>query len=538
MNQYLPWIIESAVALAILGFAWLVSLSLRRAHEPYLAGQMARPIPPGRHIVWRTICRSLVILVVSVAVDVLTSLLPAVVSWKATHLAHFDAWFAFWGVVFMVRLAEGMLVAFYARRNQQLPLPDLLRSITRTLILLIAAFFIMKFILRINIAPLLASTALVTAVIGFALQGVLGNLLAGMSLHIVRSVVPGDWVRINDLAGEVMETNWRETRLRTVGGHVLLIPNSVVAGSVISNMTWPGKRRRHELNVGASYADAPAEVIAALVAAAAAVPAVLKDPPPSAYVTEFKDFGINYQLRFWTDLYYDRTPAEGDVNRMIWYQFKRRGIEIPFPMSDQLLNDFMAVVYNQRRIPPADAEVDTVLEELLRSEFSTRLFVDEQGQPLVQRDEWRAVAARVERLAYTRGETIFRQGEPGDACYVVVRGQVAGTLEYEGAQPVRHFEAGPGAVLGEMSLTTGLPRTATATAATEVDLLRISQDAFRSLLSLHAEIPEVLARLVAERGQQNSAALEHLKLAQTTDIRESLKRTSILRRFMHMLGRG
>ena len=45
-------------------------------------------------------------------------------------------------------------------------------------------------------------------------------------------------------------------------------------------------------------------------------------------------------------------PIEGDVGRLIWYKFKRRGIEIPFPMSDELLNDFMAVVYNQRRLPP------------------------------------------------------------------------------------------------------------------------------------------------------------------------------------------
>ena len=73
-----------------------------------------------------------------------------------------------------------------------------------------------------------SSPALLTAVVGFALQGVLGNLLGGMSLHLTRSVVPGDWVRVGEEEGRVIETNWRETRLRTLGGHTIGEPRHLV----------------------------------------------------------------------------------------------------------------------------------------------------------------------------------------------------------------------------------------------------------------------------------------------------------------------
>ncbi len=80
---------------------------------------------------------------------------------------------------------------------------------------------------------------------------------------------------------------------------------------------------------------------------------------------------------------------DGDVARKIWYQFKRRGIEIPFPMSDKLLNDMMAVVSHQRRLPPQDDEIERRVGDLKDSDFCTRILVDADGQALLQDAELR-----------------------------------------------------------------------------------------------------------------------------------------------------
>ncbi len=451
---------------------------------------------------------------------------------------HLDAWFLFWELVLLIGAVEGLVVFVYRVRRRPFPVPDLLLNIVRLVLVLLAMFGVLSIKLGVDVSPLLGASALLTAVVGFALQGVLGNLLSGMSMHLVSSMMPGDWVSIDGTEGEVLQTNWRETRLRTVAGHIMVIPNSAVASAKIHNMTRPTPLRRHSIPVGASYSDAPGDVIAALIDSALSVPEVLREPAPSAALTEYKDFGINYQLRFWSNRYFDRTMLEGDVMRMIWYQFKRRNIEIPFPMSDKLLNDFMEVVYNQRNQLPDEAEAQRNLSDLVHSDFVSKLLVDEKGAPLLKDGDLKGIARAARRVRYTRGETVFRQGDAGETCYVVVWGRVHGRVEYKDASQAHEFDIGPGSLFGEMSLVTGLPRTATLLANEEVELLEISREMFTQLLGLRDDIPAALAKLAAARAEHNRAMLDKLRALDLSKVDESLKSASILTRFLRMLGRG
>jgi len=530
VNQaLLPVILEGLVLLAIYAAAvGLTRLFCRSRSEEAIGSRAFVDLP----------ARPLLILVMTYGVLALLRLHGGAASWLDAHPKHASAWLTFWVVVLALGLIEAVVRNLGRVGGQPIRIPQLMRNIIRGLTLLLAAFVILKYQLGINISPLLASTALVTAVVGFALQGVLGNLLGGMSLHVVGSVLPGDWLAIGDTEGEVIETNWRETRLRTIAGHILVIPNGTVASSVIHNMTRPTPLRRHTINVGASYSDAPGEVIEALLESARAVPDVLREPAPSAVLVEYKDFGINYRLRFWTNRYYDRTVLEGDVMRMIWYRFKRRGIEIPFPMSDKLLNDFMAVVYRQRRMPPESEETRDTARDLLRSDFVRKLLVDEKGQALLSEADLAGLAPAIRRVQFTAGETIFLQGEAGESCYVLVRGTVRGRVEYSDLRQAHEFDLGPGSLFGEMSLVTGLPRTATLVSPGETEMLMISREAFTRLLALRKEIPEALARIVARRAEANLAALEQLKSLGPANVAETLKKENILRRFLRLLGVG
>jgi len=110
-------------------------------------------------------------------------------------------------------------------------------------------------------------------------------------------------------------------------------------------------------------------------------------------------------------------------------------------------------------------------------------------------------------------------------------------VEYMDTTKANEFELGPGALFGEMSLVTGLPRTATILANEEVELLEISKEAFTALLGLRDDIPQVIAKLVAERAENNRATLEKLKAVDAANVGESIRSESILKRFLHMLGR-
>jgi small-conductance mechanosensitive channel/CRP-like cAMP-binding protein len=518
VNSYLAVVVEILVLACIVAVAAALAAPIRRRTDPDRAG------PGGlvHHLV-----RPAFVLLISLPAAWLVQRWPAAEARIPELSAHLAAWEVFWLGVLALALIEAVVRQVVALRGREWPVPDLLEDILRALLWLALAFLVLKVELGWDIGPLLASTALVTAVLGFALQGVLGNLLAGMSMHLTRTVKQGDWVDVGGIEGRVQRTNWRETRIHTIDGKELIVPNSTVADAVVHNMAHPTPQRRHEVNVGASYSDAPDEVIDALVEAAAAVDEVLERPAPEAVVTAFEDYGINYQLRYWTRQYHRRTWIDGQVSRHVWYQFKRRGIEIPFPMSDKLLNDFMAVVYQQRRLDPTPAALAATVRDLMASELHTGIL-----DARLDRSQWEVVAPLVRRESYTHGETLMRQGEEGDTFHVLVRGGLEGRID-TGVT----FAVKPGAVVGEMSLLTGEPRAATLTTATSCELLTFDREAFVALLGLDEAIPERLADLAAARAAENRAAAARVEQERGKATIDGDERRGILRRLLDLLGR-
>ncbi len=528
LRSILPHILNVTLALGTLFVAYLLTIPLRRRYAFGDGVELARR--SGRQFFGALLSYpafSVVVLVLS---------LPAIHWLYRSHQErpYDQAWLLFWGIYAVVRLAEGLFVELFAQMRRACPLNRLTRGLLRLAIMLGAAFLLIRYQLDFRITVLLTSTAIVTGVIGFAMQGVLGNLLAGMSLHTIRSLSVGDWVEVDGEIGKVVLVNWRETRLCTLGGHMVIVPNGKLADQTIRNFSSPTSLRRHEVPVAASYGDAPGDVIAALVEAAQSVPAVEKHPVPDAYVTGFKDFCIEYVLRFWSRQYEQRTQIEGHVMRMIWYKFNRRGIEIPFPMSGRLLGNFMEAVHAQQFEKPLASEIERIVDDLLRSDFGRKLLAGPDGACILSRDELKAVARDVKRTRFTGGETLMHQNDDGESFYVLVRGKVQGSIA--GSDTARNvdFELLPGALFGEMSLLTGLPRSATMTAATDCELIEFNRGAFTRLLSLREEIPQVLSDLAAARAKENAESLE--KLRASAVVLPELACDGILRRLRRMLG--
>ena len=531
LEPTLPHIQNIALAIMVLFAAYLLALPSRRHYAPPDGTQPKRR--SGRQFI-----RALLsYLAFSVFVLVPSALL---IYWlhrgPTPHLLarYHQVWLLFWGTYAVVRLIEGLFVETFVQLGKTCPFTRLSRSLLRLAIMLGVASLLIKYQLDGEIGVLLTSTAIVTGVIGYAMQGVLGNLLAGMSLHASRSMSVGDWIEVDGEIGKVFLVNWRETRMRTVGGHVVIIPNGKLADLTIRNFSSPTPLRRHEVPIAASYGDAPGDVIAALLESAQAVPAVEKLPAPDAYVTGFKDFCIEYVLRFWSRQYEQRMVIEGHVMRMIWYKFQRRGIEIPFPMSGRLLDNFMEAVHMQKFQNPPPSEIERVVDDLLRSDFGSKLMADSEGLCLLSREEIKTVAPDITRTRFTRNETLMHQGDDGDSFYVLVQGTVHGHITNSDTDRPVEFDLQPGTLFGEMSLLTGLPRSATMTATTDCELLEFDRRAFAHLLSLREEIPQVLSDLAAARAAENAESLE--KLRASAVVPPELARDGILHRLKRMLG--
>jgi small-conductance mechanosensitive channel/CRP-like cAMP-binding protein len=443
----------------------------------------------------------------------------------------------FFAIVFVVCLIDASLQAWFVRRKARFPMPGVLHGFILAVIYLALIFAILKGLLGINITPFLATSAILTAVLGLALQGVLGNILAGLSLHFTRSFSRGDWVKVGETEGVVMETNWRETRILDRASNMIVLPNNAVASGTITNFSQPDKKAAITIPLKVGYESAPALVLETLRESAREVPDVLGSPAPLAYILGYDDLGVSYLLKFWIQDYQRKFSIMTEVGRRVWYKFKRLGIEIPMPVSGQLSRVLQTVDRSGAR-ESAEKAAERTLRDLLNSSFLRYQEGDGAGRAILSDAEARELASLARRVVYTPGEVLFRQGEKGEACYVVSRGSVKGQIitEENGKAYSSEFRTGPAGIVGEMSLFTGMPRTATVTAEEESELLEIGAEAFVTLLARNPGLADAVAEMVSSRNQKNLESLRKIKELSAGDIEAGSNKKTVLEYLKKLIG--
>jgi len=332
----------------------------------------------------------------------------------------------------------------------------------------------------------LAASAIAAAAIGFALQDTLANAFAGLAIQVEKPFRVGHWVAVAGYEGIVAEVTWRATKLRTKSGTLVILPNNTIAKEAIHNYSEPAGPTRLSVDVGAAYGVPPNEVRAAITSAMKQVPRLLPTPPADVLMVEFGGSAITYRARFWTSDFEHSESALDEVRRAIYYEFRRRSIEIPWPVQVQYMREEPAVDQAARR------------REIEQAIARTALLVDLDA-PAQQ-----ALAGAAAERMYADGEAIVRAGEPGDSMFLVERGRVA-ILAGSDHREVATTESG--GYFGEMSLLTGEPRTATVIARGDCTVLEIRADAFRTYVTTHPAVIDQLAQAAASRRRELDAAV-------------------------------
>ena len=325
---------------------------------------------------------------------------------------------------------------------------------------------------------LLTTSAVGAVVVGFALQDTLGNLFAGLAIQIEKPFRVGHWILVSGREGQVQEITWRATKLRTKDGEFLVVPNSIVSKEPVLNYSEPTVANAVSVEVGASYLTPPNEVKAAILEAITNAPLPIRAPEPKVLVHGFGDSAINYTAYFWVNDYGTEREARDQVRTNIWYEFRRRNIEIPWPIQIQ---------YERNEEPVwSDRHVDAATDYLSQIDLFAPL----------DRESRHALAKASRHHLFAGGESVVRQGAAGDSMFVVLKGRVRVVLEPSG-QEVAMIPAG--GFFGEMSMLTGDPRTATVKAVDDVTVLEISASQFRGLAMANPTLLDHVSSIVGSR---------------------------------------
>ena len=218
-------------------------------------------------------------------------------------------------------------------------LKDFIVNITRKTVFLIG-FVVALSMLEINIGPLLATIGAAGFIVGFALQGTLSNFAAGILILVYRPYDVGDLVDIGGTFGTVEAMTIVSTTLRKLDNQKVIVPNNMIWGDIITNVTGTSKRRV-DMVFGIGYSDDIAKAQKILEEILANHAAILKDPEPIVRVHELGDSSVNFVVRPWveTDNYWD---VYWDITRSVKERFDEEGVSIPFPQRDVHLHQVPA----------------------------------------------------------------------------------------------------------------------------------------------------------------------------------------------------
>lgn len=337
-----------------------------------------------------------------------------------------------------------------------------------------------------DIGALLTTSAILSIVLGLALQESLSNIFAGLMLSVDRPYKAGDWIEVDGKEGKVLDSNWRSTRILTRDDDVIHVPNSVMAKGNILNFSVPTPTHLCRRSVSVEYEAPPNKVRSVLVKLMSGVEGILKDPAPDVFVTDYGDSGIVYQMRFWIEDYARRSRIEAEVMRGIWYHLRREGISMPYPVRD---------VYIRREKPARKPE-----------ELLTQLRKVDILAPLKE-EELLMLAGDLSSHLFGKGEVVCRQGDPGSTFYIMRTGTVAVRVRGDDGVEAEVARLGPGTYFGEMSLLTGEPRSSTCQTLEDCELLCLDRESFSVLLQENPPVAQAMSDILAARQQASQEKL-------------------------------
>jgi len=414
---------------------------------------------------------------------------------------------------FIVAILNRYLWEAYFEKKRQTPIPNLLREVAAIGVFVLALFLVLSLVYNAQgeLKGLLATSGVLVLILGFALQNLFSGVIAGISLQISRPYKVGDWLKIKDHYAEVMEINWRSTRLRTNDAIYLDIPNNEIVGGTIINLHYPTQIHAMRIRVGVDYEVPPNRVKDALFRAASSAEGVVPSPPTKVFVVDFADSAVIYEIKFSMGNHQAYNEVSDAIRTNIWYEFKRQRITIPFPIR---------TLHVQRRRHRSVPEGHAQAQDILRGEPLFDCLNDAQLDNVLHR-------AHIHH--YGRGERVIEEGAEGDSMFVMLRG-TANVSVLRNGTGIRLGVLRSGDCFGEMSLLTGEPRSATIRAESDCEVMEISKAAMAEILHDSPQYLTQLSELLAKRKLEGEGIVKDAAQPHDQETREREYRASFLER--------
>ena len=389
-------------------------------------------------------------------------------------------------------------------------IPNIIYIVVQVFIFCVPTLLVLSQVFGFELTGILATSGLITAIVGFALQPNLSNIFSGIFVNIEQPFKPHDWITIGDQTGKVIDVSWRSTRLRSFQNTEITIPNETIAKSIVTNWDRPDKEQMSEgfhIFTALSFHPHhdPEHISELLFDALKKVRPVDGRPELDLQWVKFTgvdEFGLKFHIAFDCTNRMMKNSQENVVMLEIYKVMRHAGVN----MTPGLLQNFLK----------ADVGLGA-LEQYTRSHKDFQSTLSDKGNiynesiknqvllkqvPLfsnLDQDQIEIIAETSERLQFAKGQTIIKQGESDNRLFIIADGVVSIQLNQADGSKTELGRLGVGEFFGEMALMTGEPRTADASALRSTLLLVVQKQTIKNIFSENNNFYNEMAKVLAER---------------------------------------
>jgi small-conductance mechanosensitive channel len=237
-------------------------------------------------------------------------------------------------VIFLVRFSM-RIIGHFAGQVSGVP-TGILKAIVAILFYILGGLIILDY-LGISITPVITALGVGGLAVALALQDTLANLFAGIHILMTKKVRPGDYIQLESgQEGYVLDITWRNTTVKALANNLIIIPNSRLSASILTNFHLPDKETAVLFQVGVSYNSDLPKVEETTVAVAreimAEIPGGVQQFAPVIRFHTFGDSGIQFTVVLRAHEFVNQYLLKHEFVKRLLERYRKEGIEIPYPV--------------------------------------------------------------------------------------------------------------------------------------------------------------------------------------------------------------
>ncbi len=355
-------------------------------------------------------------------------------------------------------------------------------------------------VLNLDLITILTPSAILTAIVGLSMKDTIGSLISGIIIQIEKPFDIGDWIQIKDMVGCVMEITWRYTKIKTISDVYIVVPNNNISTDNIINYSKPSSEFEVWMEIGVSYEVPPVKVKRAIYEILEKNKYVVKNRYKDVLLKEYGSSSINYQIVFSINDYHFKRKAVDEIYSSIWYQFKKYGIVIPFPIR--------TLVFKKEE---KERDTSWIIDGLKKNQLFKEAKIDVLD----------FLAKYGNLLEFLPGEKVVKEGEEGSTMFIIIKGEFDVIQEDKVVATLKQ-----GDFFGEISLILGGTRNATVQCKERGILLEIDRMLFQVILEKDTFLKNLIYEKFHERIQKEmeKKKTQEIKKEEKTNIFENLKK--------------